>query len=84
MQSNLSDLEKIEKAEKEDVCILCASKERAKELTTKGELNNFYIEAVSIRSLVYNHEQYADHRNAKFIIDDLKGILSAIGIYEVE
>lgn len=82
--SNLCDKEKIEKAYNEEVCILCASKERAKEIKTKAELNNFIIEAISIRSLVYNHEEYAEYRNSRFIIDDIEGILAALGIYGVE
>lgn len=84
MQNKLSDLDKIEEAFSNGVCILCASKERARELETKGELNSTCIEAVSIRSLVYDHERYADHRDAKFVIDDMEGILAAIGIYEVD
>lgn len=83
MQNKLSDLRKIEVAFNNSVCILCASKERARELETKGELNSTCIEAVSIRSLVYDHERYADHRDAKFVIDDMKGILAAIGIYGI-
>lgn len=83
MQNKLSDLEKIEEAFKNNICILCASKERARELEIKGELNDICIEAISIRSLVYDHEHYSDHRNAQFVIDDVEGILSALGIYEV-
>lgn len=83
MQNKLSDLGKIEEAFNNDVCILCASKERAKEIETKGELSDMSVEAISIRSLIYNHEQYADYRNAKFVIDDIEGILAALGIYGI-
>nr|DAE10131.1 MAG TPA: hypothetical protein [Siphoviridae sp. ctGuJ10] len=80
----MSDKEKIEKAYDADVCILCASKERARELETKSELQGNAIEAIAIRSLIYNHQKYSDHLDAEFVIDDLKGILSALGIYEVD
>lgn len=82
--SSLSDKEKIEKAYDADACILCASKERARELETKSDFQGKTIEAVAIRSLVYNHQKYYDHLDAEFIIDDVEGVLASLGIYEVE
>lgn len=80
----MSDKEKIEKAYDAEVCILCASKERAKELETKSDLQGKTIEAVAVRSLVYNHQKYYDHLDAEFVIDDIEGVLASLGIYEVE